>query len=119
MSYCRWSSSNFGCDLYVYEDTGGGWTIHVAGARVVGHVPEAVYPVDDSVEARDRWVASHAAQMDFLATAEREPIALPHAGESFNLPTSLACAEKVEELVALGYRVPAYVARDLREEAHA
>lgn len=117
MSYCRWSSCNFGCDLYVYEDTGGGWTIHVAGNRVVGKVPETVWPVDESPEARDRFVTTHNVQMEFLATAQREPIPLPHAGATFNLPTARACAEKVEELAALGYRVPSYVATDLREEA--
>ena len=116
MSYCRWSSCNFACDLYVYEDSGGGWTIHVAGNRVLGKVPEVVYPVDDSVEARDRFVASHAAQMEFVMNAEREPVGLPLAGETFNLPTAAACADKVEELMALGYCVPAYVVRDLREE---
>lgn len=41
MSYCRWSSMNWGCDVYVYEDCDvyvyedcdGGWTTHVAGRR--------------------------------------------------------------------------------------
>lgn len=29
MSYCRWSSDNFKCDVYVYADVSGGWTTHV------------------------------------------------------------------------------------------
>lgn len=120
MSYCRWSSSNFGCDLYVYEDTGGGWTIHVAANRVVGHVPEVVWPIDpNDPEANARFATTQSEQTKFVVSAKREPIALPHAGETFNLPTALACAEKVEELAALGYRVPAYVAATLREEADA
>jgi hypothetical protein len=117
MSYCRWSSLNFGCDLYVYEDSAGGWTIHVAGNRVVGKVPEVVWPVDQSVEARDRFVTSYQSMLAFLETAEREPVGLPLAGESFyGLPTAGACADKVEELIALGYRVPDYVVPDLRVE---
>lgn len=33
MSYCRWSSMNWMCDVYTYEDVSGGWTTHVAGNR--------------------------------------------------------------------------------------
>ena len=33
MSYCRWSSMNSMCDVYVYEDDAGGWTTHVAAKR--------------------------------------------------------------------------------------
>ena len=117
MSYCRWSSCNFGCDLYIYADAGGGWTIHVAGNRVRGKVPEIVWPVDKSPDAGDRFVASHSFQMEFVMNAPREPLGLPHAGESFYLPTAAACADRVEELMALGYCVPAYVVRDLRKEA--
>jgi hypothetical protein len=118
MSYCRWSSSNFACDLYVYEDSGGGWTVHVAGFRIVDKVPPVIYPVDQSVEALDRFVVSHAAQMQAVMGAKHEPIGLPHDGESFySLPTAAACADKIEELIAMGYRAPAYVVRDLREEA--
>ena len=97
-------------------DTGGGWTIHVAGNRVVGKVPEVVWPVDDTPEARDRLVTTHKAQMEFIMAADREPITLPYAGESFHEPTAAACADRIEALVALGYRVPAYVVTDLRQE---
>ena len=41
MSYCRWSSDNWKCDLYCYEDVSGGITTHVAGNRIVGDIPEA------------------------------------------------------------------------------
>jgi len=117
MSYCRWSSSNWSCDLYVYEDAHGGWTIHVAGNRVVGEVPKVEWPVDQSPEAVARFGEGHRAQMAFLETAEREPILLPFAGKTFNLPTAAACADKIEALVRLGYHVPAYVVLVLREEA--
>lgn len=36
MSYCRWSSDNFECDLYCYSDVNGGYTTHVAGRRRQG-----------------------------------------------------------------------------------
>jgi len=35
MSYCRWSSDNWQCDLYCYDDISGGITTHVAGYRCV------------------------------------------------------------------------------------
>lgn len=41
MSYCRWSSMNWMCDVYVYEDVDGGWATHVAGRR------RAIPPIPD------------------------------------------------------------------------
>lgn len=38
MSYCRWSSMDFKCDLYIYEAEDG-IAIHVASNRVIGDVP--------------------------------------------------------------------------------
>lgn len=41
MSYCRWSSMNWRCDVYTYEDVMGGWTTHVAGRRrVIPPIPD-------------------------------------------------------------------------------
>ena len=40
MSYCRFSSDDYGCDAYVYEDVSGGFTIHLAGRRYLGDVPK-------------------------------------------------------------------------------
>ena len=35
MSYCRFSSDDWQCDVYVYADVAGGWTTHVAAVRFV------------------------------------------------------------------------------------
>lgn len=40
MSYCRFSSNNFNCDAYIYEDVNGGWTIHLVANRVIGDIPK-------------------------------------------------------------------------------
>lgn len=120
MSYCRWSSDDFSCDLYVYADTSGGFTIHVAGYRVLGEVPKIDWRYlngDDEPGAIDRFVQSQHAQMDYLQTAKREPIELPHAGETFSEPDAMACAERVQRLLDLGYRAPDGVVKALREEA--
>lgn len=39
MSYCRWSTDDFLCDLYIYEHYEGFWAIHVASIRRVYHKP--------------------------------------------------------------------------------
>jgi hypothetical protein len=116
MSYCRWSSCNFACDLYVYESDGG-WMIHVARNRVVGRVPEVVWPVDRSPEAVDRFVTTHRFQHEWLMAAKRKPIGLPHDGETFCEPTPGECADTIERLIRLGYRAPKSAVQALREEA--
>ena len=45
MSYCRWSTDNFKCDLYCYEDVNGGFTTHVASNR-----PSPPYPYEGSYD---------------------------------------------------------------------
>lgn len=117
MSYCRWSSDNFQSDLYVYEDVYGGWTIHVAGNRIVGDVPPIVWPLDPKNGAQfGEYVASRSAQSAFLETANRETIKLPGAGETFVTDSPGACADKIEELASIGFIVPAGVVEELRAE---
>lgn len=113
MSYCRWSCDDFRCDIYAYESNDG-YEIHVAGNRIVGDIPHVPFILD--VDA-DEWRAAYQAQHDFLATAQREPITLPHAGESF-------CESDLEDLAArlimlreLGYRFPDHVLETIAEEA--
>jgi len=115
MSYCRWSSDDFHCDIYCYEHVGGYWVIHVAGNRVLGDIPSTKGLLSlDSVEA---FIEAHRAQMAFLETAERAAIGLPYDGESFDCDTASDCADKLEELRAVGYIVPQYAIDALREEA--
>jgi hypothetical protein len=115
MSYCRWSSDDFQCDVYVY-DGGGGWTTHVAGNRPVGAVPPTPPKRNDPAWPRE-FLAAHQAQMAFLETCERVAITLPHAGESFHDDTPGECADRLEMLRALGYKVPQYAIDELRAEA--
>lgn len=116
MSYCRWSSDDFSCDVYVYEDVGGYWAIHVAGARVVGDVPSTKGLL--TTDTVDAYLIAHAAQMAFLDTCEREPIGLPHDGESFDCDSPEEAADTLEMLRGLGYIVPQYAIDALREEAN-
>jgi hypothetical protein len=103
MSYCRWSTDDYRCDLYVYESDDGFHT-HVAGRRHVLAV-ELPPPVDITKNV-DGYVARHRALMDALENATLEPIGGPHDGESFIDSTAKECAERVEALRAAGYRCP-------------
>lgn len=122
MSYCRFSSDNFACDLYCYADVSGGYTTHVAGNRVIGEIPkEEPWPGQGaSKEEIEAWshvaAAKHKAQMDFLIAAERAPLGLPCDGKCFNDPDLPSFLARVESLQAMGYRVPHHVVASIRDE---
>ena|SRR3990167_6315750 len=113
MSYCRWSSDNFRCDLYCYADCAGGWTTHVAGNRPVGEVPKV--PCLGSVSDSD-WLSANNEQTEFLAICEHKQIGLPHDGATFNDATIQEFLERLLALRAAGYQFPDYVLADVREE---
>ena len=114
MSYCRWSSMNGRCDVYVYEDVAGGWTTHVAVKRRVlppipslplGRVPNRIWAM---WERRVRALS--------LRLIPALPIGLPYDGCCFTDSTPGACADRLESLRAMGYRVPLYTIDALRAE---
>ena len=113
MSYCRWSSDDWSCDLYCYEDVSGGWTTHVGCNRIIGDVPKEL---DLRIATPEAWLDSHREAMRFVETAEREPIGLPHDGETFNDPTLETFKQRLLDLRAVGYRFPDYVLEDVEEE---
>ena len=115
MSYCRWSSMDYQCDLYVYEHCDGGFVTIVAKNRVVFAEPlpsEVPFDADHCHE----WYARHQQVMDLVGRSERRPIGLPHDGESFNDPSPADCADRLERLRALGYKVPQRAIDALRGE---
>lgn len=114
MSYCRWSTDDFQCDLYVYADVGGGFTTHVAGNRPVYREP-LPEPVDFDADVSG-WFARHQKVMKMLDVAERKPIGLPHDGETFNDETLDDLLERILALREVGYRFPDYVLDDIRAE---
>jgi len=122
MSYCRWSSMDFGCDIYAFEHVGGWWQIYVAGNRVVGDIPKtpAVPPPGATEAEKLAWATAYVEtsrmQSQFLKTAEREDITLPHAGEAFQCPTIEDFRAKMLELRELGYVFPDAVFDEIDEE---
>lgn len=79
MSYCRFSSDDFQCDIYCYESDEG-FQIHVAAARPVLNAGDLPPAVPFSQEHFDEWVERHQAVMDWVSEAEHRPIGLPHEG---------------------------------------
>jgi hypothetical protein len=101
MSYCRWSSDAFRCDLYVYESCGGGFRVHVAASRIVGEAPHV-----DEDAAPEAMSAQINAQLEFVTGAEHVAIDLPHAGETLVEPDLVALRARLVALRELGYRFP-------------
>jgi hypothetical protein len=114
MSYCRWSTDDFQCDLYVYEDCDGGYTTHVAGNRPIyqSPLPEPV-DLDDTMA----WLQRHDRVMQMLTEAKREDITLPHAGERLHDDTAAELLRRLQQLKQIGYRFPDYVLELVAEEA--
>lgn len=103
MSYCRWSSGDHQCDLYVY-DSPEGVTIHVASNRYVlaRPLPQWVSPLDDPRAFFER----HEAVGQILGESELVPIDGPHDGQTFIAGDEHEAAEVVAMLAGQGYRVP-------------
>lgn len=130
MSFCRWSSMNYMCDLYCYADVSGGYKTHVAGLR-----PTRA-PVDDGpaqlamirsyqhknddplsyVMDINWYMYMHRAQLDELKDIPKMKIGLPHDGESFNDPDLTSFLERVRYLREVGYNIPPWLESDILEE---
>lgn len=112
MSYCRWSSDGFQCDLYVYEDVAGGYTTHVASNRKKHRVSDIDFSCPETIMEQYRQ------RLEELDDPENtsSPIGLPHDGETFNDATLQDLRERLVELRAVGYKFPDYVLVDIDTE---
>ncbi len=125
MSYCRWSSDNYKCDLYCYADVSGGYTTHIAYRRIVGDVPEIPdipYPVPPQTDPF--WKKHEKArkiQEKFLESekTERPVIKLTGAGQSFNDPDLPSFYQRLLDLRQIGYLFPDSVLEQVKEEMDA
>lgn len=115
MSYCRYSSNNWNCDLYVWYDVDEYWVVMVASNRIVGDIPKC-----DLADLRDgkieKFNADHEAQMAFVKDAQRQRIGGPFDGQRFQEHTLEDLKARLLELRAAGYRFPDYVLKDVEEE---
>lgn len=117
MSYCRWSSDGFSCDVYCYEHVHGGFMIHVARGRHVSDEPRPA-SMDSAIDkSPEEFLAAYHAQQAWLNGAHIETIGLPHDGEDYCENTAGEAADRLEQLRAAGYRVPQYAIDELRAKA--
>lgn len=139
MSYCRFSSMNFMCDVYVYADVSGRWTTHVAGKRLrFPPIPGIPFrwlpklgdytPGDSCVRYASRWrrlVAhalcrvwdlSHDLHQWSVNAWPKEAIPIAFAGDTFHDGSAGECAARLETLKAMGYSVPQLAIDALRAE---
>jgi len=129
MSYCRWSSDNGYCDVYVYEDVNGGWTAHIAGRRRPPGRPPGMIEFmgmycmagggttpELTAEAQEAIRLLVQAQKAWDEANPHIPIAHDLAGESFNFATPLECADALRMWKVSGLMVPDYAIQELIEE---
>ena len=115
MSYCRFSTDDYQCDVYAYDDCMGGITIHVAGSRYIYAEPLPPH-VPFSTENLDAWMERHNKVMAMVEAAGREKIKAKHAGESFYGLDQDSAVALMEELKSLGYKFPDDVVDAMQEE---
>ncbi len=116
MSYCRWSTDDFNCDVYAYESTCGGIEVNIASCKIVGDVPKIDYKNLEKGGSIDEFIKQYKKQMDFLATAKHESIGLPLDGESFVCDDLFDFKIRMGELRSMGYDFPDYVLKMIEEE---
>lgn len=119
MSYCRWSSDYYRCDLYIYECGDAEdrrWAIHVAGRRhAIALPPEWDGPNEEAIP-HEEWAERYVELHKQLNKAELVPIGLPHDNESFEVTSLEDLLAKVRELRAMGYQCPEGVITDILQE---
>lgn len=115
MSYCRWSSDDYQCDVYVYQCCDGGYATHVAGLRYVFSEPLPP-PIEFDEGNVLPWVERQQAVSAIVGRSSSSAIDLPEAGSNFFHETPGECADNLERLRALGYRVPQSAIDELRED---
>lgn len=113
MSWCRWSSMEFDCDLYVYESVEG-IEVHVAKLRL-DIDRDALPPGGElcTAECRARQEALRRA----IDIATHYPIGLPHDGETRIFDELSEAADWIDQLAELGYHIPPGMTAQMRSEA--
>lgn len=119
MSYCRWSSDNFKCDIYAYESRSG-FEIHVASNRIIGEPPQSDYSLLNNGTASEdqikEFIRQEIIRGKWLDQCSRKPIGLPFDGESYTLHDIEDFYDKMIELKSIGYYIPEYVFEIIKSE---
>lgn len=132
MSYCRWSSDDHQCDVYVWADVAGGYRTEVAVRRrqfraEVSMPPPVVFPVGEAGSSeRTEWASETSRRMSAVSAMlddENEgvlwdwvDVPSPTGVTSFWDDSPGETAERLEVLRECGVNVPQYAIDSLRAE---
>lgn len=120
MSYCRWSSDNFQCDIYAYASCYGGYEINVASGRYKGEIPKVpTVPKPDDKKGLEEWKEAENKRHKYLRNCGTEKIGLEYDGESFTCSNLQDFYEKMVMLKEVGYNVPEYSLERIQNEIEA
>lgn len=108
VAWCRWSSDNSQCDLYIYDDVAGHVTVHVAASRFAK--PWRKYQWDPETRTFPFW--------DEPMPEERCDLDMEHAGETFHFPyDDESLLEFLSECERIGYLAPYDYLRECFEDS--
>ncbi len=114
MSFCRWSTGDYVCDLYCYESSLG-FETHVGSRRREYKEP---LPPCVPFEDEEAWVRRLLAVRNLEEGQDYRlvKIGLPYDGQSFIDATLKDFISRLEVLRAAGYKFPVNLIEELREE---
>lgn len=114
MSYCRFSTDNWGSDVYVY-DAYTGITVIVSRNRYADDAAMPKVPPLGSVP-NGEFMRAYRAQQEWIKHAKRVPIGLGRDGDVYDRMSAEQAADLLLELQGLGYRVPKQAIDALRAD---
>ena len=113
MSFCRWSTDDFRCDLYCYHSDDG-YITHVRKSRPTFKRP--LPPEVPMLENLAGWLERYKIVGEMCREAEWTPIGLAHDGKSFCNSTAFGFLETLNVLRDVGYHFPEHVIDAAAEE---
>lgn len=124
MSYCRFSSDDWQCDVYVWADVGGGWSTEVAGCRwIFNDLPDPVDLPHPFTDAQfHAWLERYRRVMEMHGDESHGHwlhLPAPEGGRSYRHATPGECADNLERLRGAGFNVPQDAIDALRGESDA
>ena len=111
MSFCRWSTDDYLCDLYVYASVYGGFSVNVAANRRVykAVLPEPIDPKGNFKAWYDREQLVMDIPCELVAITDK------YAGACLAFATAKETVEFLQGLQVLGYKFPEHVIFDILE----
>lgn len=112
MSYCRFSSDNWKCDVYALHSVFG-YEINVAKHSYDEEPPEVPAPTKDNLQ---EWKQKRQEQMKWLEEHEGTPIGLPEDGKRYVYDNIDDFESRLRQLQDRGYYIPEYVFERIEQD---